>query len=543
MKKILVLIFFAMVIQVTAFAETQDFSVRYDAGGYIEIIGQIPAAEGACVSVHLDKNEQIQQDAPALSALIFTGADGVISEKIKLSNESYSGKYYVFIGYDGADMSNSAASVIIYDIASEETKALAAKLNSAGSAAAFKSLLTSEGSSELFGIDRETEPYLDEVLELCYSIKTAEGLTLTPKEFVELYYYAGAVVDIKNGKAADGVMLANASVFDASYEDYIAYKSGGIDIDAVFRTADFTDGRMNLAQLAALVRVKAANSHSALRGVIEDCAEAIGLDMGRGSDYEKIANVNRYQVFVKMYEGCSGISSNRDISESFNSAVKSVLAQVNTGGTGSGSGGGNGGGGGSVSNGAGAILLPDATGGNTEIFNDIGGHFAYDAILSLNGKGIISGYNDGSFRPNEGITRAEAVRIITSAFAIPPESGDGFDDVSEGDWFGGCVYAMASRGLVFGADGHFNPNDYIKREDMVVMLSRTLAYLGEAVEGEYQFADSDSISSYAKESVNAFAAKDIIKGDGENFYPLNRITRGETAVIVNKLLSLYGGAV
>lgn len=543
MKRILVLIFFVMAIQVTAFAETQDFSVRYDAGGYIEITGQIPAVEGAAVSVHLDKNEQLQQDAPALSALIFTGANGVLSEKIKLSNESYSGKYYVFIGYDGADMSNSAASVIIYNIASDEAKALAAKLNSAGSAAAFKSLLVSEGSSELFGIDRETEPYLDEALELCYSIKTAEGLTLTPEEFVKLYYYAGTVTDIKNGKAADGVMLANASVFEASYEDYNAYKSSGVDIDAVFRTADFTDGRMNLAQLAALARVKAANSHSALRGVIEDCAAAIGLDMGRGSDYEKIANANRYQVFVKMFDGRAGISSNRDISESFNSAVKSVLAQSYTGGGSGGNGGGNGGGSGSVSNGAGAILLPDTAGGDAEIFNDIGGHFAYDAILSLNRKGIISGYTDGSFRPNEGITRAEAARIITSAFGISPENGDGFGDVSDGDWFCGYVYALASRGLVFGADGYFKPNDYIKREDMVVILSRTLAYFGNAIEGEYEFADSRSISSYAKESVNAFAAKDIIKGDGKNFYPLNRITRGETAVIVNKLLSLYGGAV
>lgn len=93
-------------------------------------------------------------------------------------------------------------------------------------------------------------------------------------------------------------------------------------------------------------------------------------------------------------------------------------------------------------------------------------------VLKAESLGIIQGYNDGSFRPNEQVTRAEALAIIFRAFDIPSTSNDFhstslkkiFSDVPQGQWFTNYVSNAYESGLIKGyTDGSFRPHGLITR--------------------------------------------------------------------------------
>ncbi|HIT30243.1 MAG TPA: S-layer homology domain-containing protein, partial [Candidatus Scatomorpha stercoravium] len=85
------------------------------------------------------------------------------------------------------------------------------------------------------------------------------------------------------------------------------------------------------------------------------------------------------------------------------------------------------------------------------------------------------GYEDGSFRPNASITRAEFVAIATRFFDYSARYEGGFTDVSYGDWYADCVQASADMGLVNGyEDGSFRPNASITRAEACAIVNRVL---------------------------------------------------------------------
>jgi len=83
-----------------------------------------------------------------------------------------------------------------------------------------------------------------------------------------------------------------------------------------------------------------------------------------------------------------------------------------------------------------ALLLPlSAAGTASPAFTDISGHWAEDTIERFADKGIISGFPDGSFRPNRLVTRAEFAAIVTRAFELNEEASFEFPDVDPGAWY------------------------------------------------------------------------------------------------------------
>ena len=166
----------------------------------------------------------------------------------------------------------------------------------------------------------------------------------------------------------------------------------------------------------------------------------------------------------------------------------------------------------------------------TNGFSDVSdSHWAYDCVSSLASKGIISGYPDGGFKPSSQITRAEFAQIVKKAFSV---SGDGakFDDVSKDAWYYDAVSALASKGIVGGFDGRYNPDSNITREDAALIIFRCL---GIEASGELNFIDSDSFSDYSKTAVATLSSLGIINGyeDG-SFNPKGDITRAEAAKII-----------
>jgi hypothetical protein len=169
---------------------------------------------------------------------------------------------------------------------------------------------------------------------------------------------------------------------------------------------------------------------------------------------------------------------------------------------------------------------------------DIAGHWAENQIKELVGLGAISGYPDGTFKPDNNITRAEFATILVKAFKLEPQSGQVFADTA-GHWAKDTIATAAAYGIVNGYDGHtFGPNDLITREQMAAMIVNALKL--KPVTEESSFIDSGSISGWARVAVSTAVKNGLINGYPDNtIRPQGQATRAEAAAImVNALLKL-----
>jgi len=160
-------------------------------------------------------------------------------------------------------------------------------------------------------------------------------------------------------------------------------------------------------------------------------------------------------------------------------------------------------------------------------------------------KGIVKGYEDGSFKPQDKITRAEFAALLVRSFNLTDSTAvNSFNDVKSDDWFVGDVAAAAKSGIVAGlGNGTFAPRENISRQDMAVMISRALKVVKnkktEVSGAQVTFTDASSIDAYAQSDVAAAAKYEIIKGlPGGDFAPKNDATRAEASTMIFRLFFL-----
>jgi len=169
------------------------------------------------------------------------------------------------------------------------------------------------------------------------------------------------------------------------------------------------------------------------------------------------------------------------------------------------------------------------------VLTDIDGHWAQANIEYLVGIGAVAGYPDETFRPDSLITRAEFAKIIVDAFELTAESGKIFADTAD-HWAKDYVAIAAANGIVLGYnDQEFGPDDLITREQMAIMIVKA-AGLTEAT-GELSFTDKDEVSSWAYDWVVSATQNKIMSGYTDNtFKPLNNATRAEAATVIYNVL-------
>lgn len=175
------------------------------------------------------------------------------------------------------------------------------------------------------------------------------------------------------------------------------------------------------------------------------------------------------------------------------------------------------------------LIIPQPTISFTDINSS---HWAYDSVINLAEKFILNGYLDGTFKPESNITRAEFAKIIVSATgSVDPYALSTFKDVNNGDWYYSYVSTAYSMGYITGyPDGTFRPNDNITRADICTIVNRVLKSKNTSVS---VFKDDSSIPSYAKDAVYALNAKGVINGyQNGTFAPLTFATRAQTAKII-----------
>lgn len=169
------------------------------------------------------------------------------------------------------------------------------------------------------------------------------------------------------------------------------------------------------------------------------------------------------------------------------------------------------------------------------------------AITKLSGAGIIYGYGDRIFLPENPVTRAEFCVMLNRMLpdGLPPTSPKSFRDVAQGDWYCIAVWNLASIGAVNGVgDDLFLPDAPITRQDMATIISRMLAAYRlnlPAKNAPMAFLDDASIADYAAAGVSQMQRIGVIRGfeDG-TFRPEANATREETAQMLCNLLTAMG---
>lgn len=104
---------------------------------------------------------------------------------------------------------------------------------------------------------------------------------------------------------------------------------------------------------------------------------------------------------------------------------------------------------------------------------DIQGHWAEEAVNRWTHRGIVEGYPDGTFKPGNSITRAEFAALVNRTFGYATFSSVEFSDVNDDEWFAGDVSKAVGAGYIEGyPDGTFKPNENISRQEAALVLAR-----------------------------------------------------------------------
>ncbi len=185
------------------------------------------------------------------------------------------------------------------------------------------------------------------------------------------------------------------------------------------------------------------------------------------------------------------------------------------------------------------IVIPTPTPSDDSIFKDLPkDHFAYDAVMDLYNKGIVSGDGNNYIYPENGITREEIAKIALTVNQIPEETGLEIDAADKGDvsaWATNIVATAMKKGILVGyGDGTIRPKQVVTREEMVAMFIRALG-----VQADNKSTNFSDVSAEAWSAAYVAAASDLgfVKGyeDG-TFRPANNITRAEAFVICHRIM-------
>lgn len=180
-------------------------------------------------------------------------------------------------------------------------------------------------------------------------------------------------------------------------------------------------------------------------------------------------------------------------------------------------------------------------------FADVMDHWAKSAVHNMGSRKIVEGVGGGLFEPDRNMTRAEFAAVIVRALGLKPEQGAApFTDVSGSDWCSGYMLTAHTYGLVTGfGDGTFRPNDYITREQAMTILARAMTLTGLETklpvlsdeEALRPFADAGAVSDWALAGVAGNVRAGIVTGrNGTELAPRAFITRAEIAVMAERLL-------
>ena len=189
-----------------------------------------------------------------------------------------------------------------------------------------------------------------------------------------------------------------------------------------------------------------------------------------------------------------------------------------------------------------AMLATSAMPAFAKSFPDTTGHWAENAVSVWSDNGIVNGDDQGNFRPDDSITRAETATILDNMIGYTKQSVKVFSDVSKSDWFAYSISRLYQAGVITGyEDGTIAPNNSISRQEAVVMMSRAFGFETDDADTAVldSFSDKDLIGDWSADAIAFMAERGYVQGNDGQFRPTAQITRAEIVTIVNNIVGIY----
>ena len=391
-----------------------------------------------------------------------------------------------------------------------------------------------------FGVDTDYYNSLDTAGKnaLAAAFLTEKGTkTVDEANFSTIYSHAQAVQYI-NKNTVTQAWLDNSDLefegvkFKDSDSELKKWILSVIDDGTVYGSYSDAEKKYREANVLYLLNNARFTDYDAL---ISKYNDAIGITGDAYyNTYMNMAPLNRSNVNAALKNALA--LSKAATKEAFKAAYKKAIEDEKAAMNKQNAGNAGGGGGGSSSGGGVPIAVPEKTDPIKAVsdFTDIGGvDWAKDAIMALAKEGVVSGYEDNTFKPQQSIKREECVKMVISAARIDLDKPTcKFGDVEQDKWYAQYVNAAYGEGVISGiSEAEFGIGKEITREDMAVIIAR-LVNLNVA-EAAAEFADDSDISEYARESVYKLYAAGKIAGVGNGrFAPKEIVTRAQAAKII-----------
>jgi len=171
--------------------------------------------------------------------------------------------------------------------------------------------------------------------------------------------------------------------------------------------------------------------------------------------------------------------------------------------------------------------------------SDISSHWGEEAIVKAVASGIASGYPDGSFAPDQSITRAEFTKLLVEGLGLTASNVElSFTDAeSVPEWAQTYVKSAVAAGIINGySDGSFRPNGEINRAEMAVMIVKALGLELEAAES-LSFSDNEGIPAFAKQQVATAVKHGLVQGLSNNKFGADQsASRAQAVTIILRAL-------
>lgn len=171
--------------------------------------------------------------------------------------------------------------------------------------------------------------------------------------------------------------------------------------------------------------------------------------------------------------------------------------------------------------------------------------WAASSVDLLYENGIVSGTEAGKYSPSLSISRGSFLYMVDQALNLPTANSPGFYDVPKDSYYAQSIAKAYALGITSGyPDGSFRPDDPVSRQDAMVMLYRAMQTAGWSMGSANTsvlngFKDGASVSSYAREAMAWMVSYGIISGNTDNtIAPNGNMTRAQMAVVLARILTM-----
>lgn len=190
-----------------------------------------------------------------------------------------------------------------------------------------------------------------------------------------------------------------------------------------------------------------------------------------------------------------------------------------------------------------SVAVADSSTPTPILFSDIANHGLKNYIEHAAVAGIIGGYPDGTFKPDQNLTRVQAATIIVRALGLKTDEVAPFGDIGNyADKTKADINAAYKYGIIKGNKGNFNPTDLVTRAQLALMIERAYGSVtGKAYKASTKAPYSD-YGNYNAEVVNAISMLhelDVATGFEGKFMPSSSTTRAQAAKMVVNFISIF----